>query len=150
MEDEFFLDLSARPRRNRRFFSQDFLFTRSWGNDCMRTTMIGPNYRWRGRARDVLVSPSRRCSHSAILSLSSSRSPFCLPSRLPSSFASEHEVRLCCVQACVFLGRCIHAFSSSSSSSTSSLCLTACARCTAPPRLRLSPPARTQRKLNPT
>lgn len=58
-----------RPLRNRRFFSQDFLFTRSWGNDCMRTTMIGPNYRWRGRARDVLVSPSRRCSHSAILSL---------------------------------------------------------------------------------
>lgn len=31
---------------------------RSKQSDGMRTTMIGPNYRWRGRAQDVLVSLS--------------------------------------------------------------------------------------------
>lgn len=29
------------------------------GRSRMRTTMIGPNYRWCGRARDILVSPSK-------------------------------------------------------------------------------------------
>lgn len=29
-----------------------------------------------------------------------------------SVHGSRHKIRLCCVQACVFLGRCIHAFSS--------------------------------------
>ena len=64
---------------------------------------------------------------------------------------SRHKIRLCCVQACVFLGRCIHAFSSF---------LPLRRSVTQPPlsfasfslsiSLSLSLPARTERKLNPT
>lgn len=39
-------------------------------------------------------------------------SSFLRLSFLPLWSTTVHKVRLCCVQACVFLGRCIHAFSS--------------------------------------
>lgn len=85
----------------------------------MRTTMIGPNYRWRGRAQDVLVS------------LSEAQLAFVLPSLFAPSIISLFPIDLLylfCVsspssglarsayavyEGCVSLGRCIHAFLSS-------------------------------------
>lgn len=64
----------------------------------MRTTMIGPNYRWRGRAQDVLVSLS------SSLPFGRTRAPSSL------SFPRGRKVRLCRVRGRMFLGRCIHAF----------------------------------------
>lgn len=54
------------------------------------------------------VPVQARAVHSFLSSLS-----YLLPPFVPFSVdESPHKVRLCCVQACVFLDRCIHAFSS--------------------------------------
>ena len=107
----------------------------------MRTTMIGPNYRWRGRAQDVLVSLSEAqltSDNPLLLSLRSPSYPFLFLSvpRKFLSFSRDREVRLCVVHKVrVFLGRCIHAFPFS--------CLTLCLTLPLPSPLvhrYLSPP----------
>lgn len=73
--------------------------------------MIGPNYRWRGRAQDVLVSLSEaQLASDHPLSPRSPTPSLSVRSSRFLSFSRDRKVRLCRVRVCMFLGRCIHAF----------------------------------------